>query len=472
MDAPLYNGIKKLSKENAYPMCMPGHKRNRQLVNDSLLDFDFTEVDGSDNMHLPTGIILDAEKKMAEHNKCDESLFLVNGGSSGVLTAILGTVNPDDKIALCRNAHKSVYNALVLSGATPVYISPEVLPCGIAVGITENALETAFERYPDIKAALITSPTYEGFASNITELANCAHRHNAVLIVDETHGAHFGFSETFPKSAMEQGADISIQSWHKTLPCPNQSAVINFKGNRLNISKLKSSYSMVQTTSPSYIMMCLMDKTRALFTENESYFAGYSENLKNIRVCLEKLVNLRLLGAEYIGKNGVCDIDIGKIVILTGKKTSGSVLAQMLLKGYNIQIELCSLNHIIAMTSVADSKERLDALADALLEIDKKLPAYEPVDYGSCSTQISTPLINPRAAFYGKAEETDISISEGLVCGEVVTVYPPDIPLLLPGEIINQKHIALIDEYRKNGITVMGAENGKIKTTEVNTNEL
>lgn len=472
MDAPLYNGIKKLAKENAYPMCMPGHKRNRQLVNDSLLDFDFTEVDGSDNMHLPTGIILDAEKKMAEHNKCDESLFLVNGGSSGVLTAILGTVNPGDKIALCRNAHKSVYNALVLSGATPVHISPEVLPCGIAVGITENALETAFQRYPDIKAVLITSPTYEGFASNITELANCAHRHNTVLIVDETHGAHFGFSEVFPKSAMEQGADISIQSWHKTLPCPNQSAVINFKGNRLNISKLKSAYSMVQTTSPSYIMMCLMDKTRALFTENESYFARYSENLKNIRARLKNLVNLRLLGAEYIGKNGVCDIDIGKIVILTGKKTSGSVLAQMLLKGYNIQIELCSLNHIIAMTSVADSKERLDALADALLEIDKKLPAYEPVDYGSYSDQISTPLINPRAAFYGKAEETDISISEGLVCGEVVTVYPPDIPLLLPGEIINQKHIALIDEYRKNGITVMGAENGKIKTTEVNTNEL
>lgn len=472
MNAPLYNGIKKLAEENAYPMCMPGHKRNKAFISETLLDFDFTEVDGADNMHLPNGIILEAEKEMAKHNKCDESLFLVNGGSSGVLAAILGTVKEGEKLALCRNAHKSAYNALVLSGAAPVYISPEILPCAIAAGITPERLEKAFAKHPDISAVLVTSPTYEGFVSDIKALADCAHRHNAILIADETHGAHFAFSADFPQTAMEQGADISIQSWHKTLPCPNQSAVINLNRERLDVPRLKDAYSMVQTTSPSYILMCLMDKARALLSENKAFFNEYSENLKNIRKRLERLRSLRLSGSEYIGKQGVCDYDMGKIVVLTGKNLSGSGLAQILLKEYNIQIELCALNHIIAMTSVADSAKKLNALADALLEIDEGLKPYEPAACDNFCEEISVPLISPRAAFYGRFKETELAYSQGLVCGEAVTVYPPDIPLILPGEIIKPEHIALISRYLGEGMTVIGANGGKIKTTEVNTYEL
>lgn len=472
LNAPLYNGIKKLAETNSYPMCMPGHKRNKAFVEESLLDFDFTEVDGADNMHLPEGIILEAEKKMAEHNKCDESLFLVNGGSSGLLTAICGTLCEGDKIAVCRNAHKSVHNGLVLSGALPVYIPPEILPCNIAAGITTESLEKAFENHPDIKAVLVTSPTYEGFVSDINSLAECAHKHNAILIVDETHGAHFAFSDNFPKTAMELGADISIQSWHKTLPCPNQSAVINFNHERLDVSRLKEAYSMVQTTSPSYIMMCLMDKARALLSENPSYFAEYSENLNKIRKRLKELCNLRLSGDEYIGKYGVSDYDISKIVILTGENLSGSGLAQILLKEYNIQIELCALNHIIAMTSVADRSQGLDLLADALLGIDKTLKPYKAAVCKISPNEISAPLISPRAAFYSKFKKTELSRSQGLICGEAVTVYPPDIPLILPGEIIKSQHISLINEYRQNGISIIGADDGKIKTTEVNTYEL
>jgi lysine decarboxylase len=430
-----------------------------------LLTLDVTEIDGTDNMHHPTEAILEAEKLIATLNDCDKSLFLVNGGSSGVLTSILGTLSEGDKLIICRNAHKSAYNAMVLSGVVPVYVSPEVLSGTIPGGITPEALERAFTMHTDAKAVFITSPSYEGIVSDINSLAEIAHRHNAILIVDETHGAHFAFSDKFPKPAIALGADISINSWHKTLPCPNQSAVINFNTARIDLERLTDAYSMVQSTSPSYIMLTLMDKVRAILCENRAIVDDYIGSLTEVRQLLSKLKNMRLLGCDSF--QSIFDYDIGKLVMLTGKNLSGKALAQTLLKEYNIQIELADTCHIIAMTSVADTHEALMSLARALIEIDKTLAPYEPTLADEPCKEVIMPEVTPRRAFYSGCKVVSLQDSIGKLAGECVTPFPPDIPLIITGERITARHIDAINRYRRCGTTVIGADNNKIRIIEV-----
>lgn len=471
MNAPLYNRIKSLD-DKAYPLHMPGHKRNTDFIDDELLKLDITEIDGTDNMHCPTDVILKAERELAKLNKSDESLFLVNGGSSGVLTAVFGTLYQGDEIIICSNAHKSVNNALVLSGAIPVYISPEQLYGTITGSITPQQLQKAFSLYPKAKSVLVTSPTYEGFTADIKALSDITHRHGAIMIVDETHGAHFAFSKAFPTTAMEQGADISINSWHKTLPCPNQSAVININTQRVDISRLKIAYSMVQTTSPSYIMMCIMDKVRAMLTENTAYMTDYTSALHRIRQKLSLLKNLRLADISAFNAESIKDNDIGKLVILTGKNFDGNTLAQMLAKDYNIQVELSDFCHIIAMTSVADDISRLEYFADVLLDIDKKLPPYIPYTKEENTAGITKPVISPRQAFYSANKTVELSKAIGCIAGECITPFPPDIPLLITGERITSGHISLINKYLASGTLVLGIESNKIKIIEENYDKL
>lgn len=465
LDAPLYNRIVSLNKNGGCPMHMPGHKRNTDLIRDNLLTLDFTEIEGTDNMHCPEDVILQAEERLAQLNGCDRSLFLINGGSSGILTAILGTVSEGDKIIVCRNAHKSVYNALVLSGAMPVYIYPEVLYGSITGSITPQELESAFALYPDARAVLVTSPTYEGYTADIAALAEAAHRHGAILIADETHGAHFVFSSAFPKSAISMGADISVNSWHKTLPCPNQSAVININTKRVAMARITAAYSMVQSTSPSYIMLALMDKMRAQLTRDKSIFEDYIKSLAQARTALAQLKGMRLLNKESLNAKSVCDYDISKQVLLTGKNFSGKTLAQILLKEYNVQIELADPWHIIAMTSCADTKESLMRFTSAIKEIDRDLGAYEPCGIIGGYDKIASPVISPRQAFYGRYEclDLDLDHSAGLIAGECITPFPPDIPLIITGERITDRQLKLLEHCRQSGAALIGGKNGKIK---------
>lgn len=461
MNAPLYNGIKAIL--DRYPMHMPGHKRNTSFVDEELLSLDITEVDGSDNLHHPEGIIAEAQDELARFEAADYSYFLVNGGSCGILTAILGTLYEGDEIIVCRNAHKSIFNACVLSGAEPVYVAPDILSGGIATGVSASALKEAFKDYPKSKAVLITSPTYEGFTSDICALAEIAHSHGAILIVDEIHGAHFPFSEAFPRTAMEQGADISVQSWHKTLPCINQSAIINIKGDRVDIERLREAYSMVQTTSPSYIMMALMDKMRAKLTEDEGYFRNYVNNLTALRTRLNSLRSMRLVSGE--------NYDISKIVLDTGKNSEGKTLAKILLEEYNVQIELVGLNHIIAMTSVADTQKALERLGDAIIAADRKMADYEPVDFDFDPMAITKPVISPRLAFQRRTVTLPLRDAIGRIAGECVTPFPPDIPLILTGEVVTREAVELMERYRAQGHTLIGGQKGLLKIIEVDRNE-
>ena len=466
MSLTIYSKMQEYIAQDPYPFHMPGHKRNPSFLPSYLLSYDITEVSDVDNLHHPNGIILQSQQKIAALLGADNSFICVNGGSSGVLASILATCREGDKLLLARNSHKSAYNGLVLSGASPVYIYPEITPYNICGGISPHSVEYALSKDSNIKTVLITSPTYEGFTSDISSIADIVHKYNAVLIVDETHGAHFCFSDKFPAASLSCGADITIQSWHKTLPTLNQSAVINIKGNRISSEAIQTALSMVQTTSPSYIIMTVMDYCRKYLTDNPQLFKEYLDNLLNLRNMLSS-GTLPLIGTDLIGSCAIADYDISKLVFYINSDFSGKRLENILLKEYNLQIELSGLHHIIAMTSVADTQEGFNRLASAVKNIADKSVCTPIINTILPSPITDEPIISPRQAHYLPKHRVPLTQSVGKLSGEFITPYPPDIPILAIGEAITSDIVSQVMNYRENGITVIGAENNFINIIEV-----
>ena len=440
----LYQELNKYIDKNIYPFHMPGHKRNTNFLSfeRDIVNYDITEIHGMDNLHGPKGIIKDLNQRLSKVFGSDESFLMVNGSSGGIIAAIMATVNDGDKLLIARNCHRSIFSGLIYSGATPLYVSPDITPEGLVGGICSGKINQALLTDPDIKAVQITSPTFEGFVSDVETIANIVHKHGKVLIVDEAHGPHYKFSNRFPKTALEQGADIVIQSLHKTLPALTQSAVLHLQGNRVDRERLFNNLSMIQTTSPSYIFMTGIDQcTTFLETKAQESFANYVDTLQNFRKDMLQLKNIRLIGNEITTNNVVKDIDIGKLVFYIEKNISGKEVSRILREDYQVHLELCSPVHFIAMTSVADTQHGFDSLGRGLKDIDKMLDDYK-------NRQTKTPLLlspkvalPPRQVLTKKTIEVSLKESIGKISAEFVTPYPPGIPLIAPGEIIEKEII-------------------------------
>ncbi len=466
MSAFIFERLRELMDKNSYPMHMPGHKRNYSLMPDDIFKWDITEIDGADNLHHPTGIIKQANEALAEALGADCSYMLVNGGSSGVVSAIAAAVGEGDKILVASNSHKSVGSGLVISGAEPVYISPQITEEGLCGGIAPSDLFRSFSNN-DIKAVFITSPTYEGFVSDIRVAADIAHKNNAVLIVDECHGSHFPFSEQFPKTALSQGADIVINSWHKTLPCPNQAAVISVKGNRIDIKRLEAAISMMNTTSPSYPIMASIDYMRDLLVKDKNLFTVYTQALWEARHIMAHNKSLKLVGDSIKGQHAIDDIDIGKFTIMVRTNMTGVDLSNMILKKYNIQIELAGLHHIIAMTSVADTPKAIVKFAKAISDIDKKCSREFIEKIPLVVDNLTETQITPRQAFFAPKSYIDLEQAEGHIAGESIMAYPPGIAIVSMGQIINRNHIDLVNNLKAANVEIIGADNNKTAVVEV-----
>ena len=462
MAAEILNKLRELQERNAYPMHMPGHKRVVDFIPFDSREFDYTEIEGLDNLHHPDGIIKTAQEQMAQLTGADASFMLVNGGSSGILAAILATVKEGDEILVATNCHKSVYNALILSGAKPIYISPQTNAEGLAGGINISDIFRAFNNH-DIKAVIITSPTYEGFTCDVNVIADIVHKQNAILIVDECHGAHFCFSDVFPKTALQQHADISINSWHKTLPAFNQAAIINVRSKRVSIERVARTVSMVQTTSPSYPILASMDWTRDHFSRDKNIMKTYIENLIKLRHELAHCHSLKLVSASIKGEASVADIDIGKLTIMVRCDLTGFDVAKILLEKYNIQVEYAGLHHIIAMTSPCDDEKAFKKFMKAIKDIDKQYPRKFIEKIPMISNSVETASLTPREIFYGATKDVSFEEAVGKIAAESVTAFPPDIPIVAMGQIIKQEHIDAIKRLLQHDVTILGADNEKIK---------
>lgn len=464
------------ARSNIYPFHMPGHKRCR-MDQINPYDIDITEIEGFDNLHHAEGIIKIAQTEAAELYEADHSYFLINGSTCGILAAISAATDRGDKILVARNCHKAVYHGIYLRQLKPVYIYPDITRAGIQGQIRPDEIEKALNQDPDIKAVFITSPTYDGVVSDIETISEIVHKRKIPLIVDEAHGAHFGFGGGFPQNATKLGADAVILSLHKTLPAFTQTALLNICGTYIDHRKIEKFLGIYETSSPSYVLMSGIERCIHYIRENgERPFKELRNDLDEF-YSKTKLKNLRLVKKEDFSMDEAYDFDESKILIFTDNAgMSGQVLLEKLLGEYQIQLEMASGNYALALCSIMDTKKGFDRLSYALMDIDKKIS----VNKNSVKTGSYVDNLSPKTASGGEVKLkadmyqtlsknmeicdayekrcilTRLSEAAGKTSGVFVYLYPPGIPLAVPGEIINQKLVDDISYAFGMGIEVDG----------------
>ncbi len=473
----LYDKLSEYAASDYYGFHMPGHKRNTGLMEEDLpFEIDISEIDGFDDLHHAQGILKDAQERASRVWHADETHFLVNGSTVGILSAIWGTARKGDSVVVARNCHKSVYNALEMGGLTPTYVYPGYDEAsGLCTGITVEAVHEALHREPRAKAVILTSPTYDGVVSDIAGIAEEAHARDIPLIVDEAHGAHFGFHPFFPKNANQLGADLVIHSLHKTLPALTQTALLHINGDLVNREKVVSYLDRLQTSSPSYVLMASIDSVTALLErEKTALFDGYAARLEALRQSLANLSHLRLVQPDPAA--GAFDYDRSKLVIsVRGSGISSQKLYKQLLQEFHLQMEMAAGTYVLGMTSIADTQEGFDRLAEALFSIDEGLL---PRDDARINGNEAVPGEPPRAAVAypswqmdqllstgaGRVESIPLEESIGNISAEYAYLYPPGSPLLVPGERITRPVVEQLGWYEKQGFSVEGLkEPGRIE---------
>lgn len=482
----LYSELKKYNNCDIYPYHMPGHKRNMNTMPMAeAYAIDLTEVEGSDNLYHAEGILKDAMQRAANLYHAEETHFLVNGSTGGILSAISACVKQGGHILMARNCHRSAYNAVMLKNLRSTYLYPEYIKdWQVMGGITPEAVRIALEANPEIEAVFITSPTYEGLVSDIKQLAEEVHKYDIPLIVDEAHGAHFGLNEVLPDSAVTEGADLVIQSLHKTLPAFTQTALLHVNGNRVDREKIRMYLSLYQTSSPSYVLMAGIDQCIALLEEKRTtLFAQFYQNRQQFFDKIKELKHIRILDksilqdigghASFHAKNpyGTIAMDDCKLVISAqGTNYNGQKLYEILLHQYGLQMEMAASTYVLAILTVMDTREGFDRLAKALLAIDKEVHAMTEDNHQSTlekeKIQIDTNILySCGKPFFtiGEAVEKDwencrLMMCENRVAADYICLYPPGIPLIVPGEQFTACLIRQIEAYQKEGLCLLGVE--------------
>lgn len=469
--------LRQLNESDEYPLHMPGHKRNYDagLLADAY-GIDITEIIGYDNLYEAEGMLKNAMERAAGVYGAEETFFLVNGSTVGILSAITGVTKRGDRILVARNCHKAVFHAIELRELQAIYLHPEYLPeWEMAGGIRIEEVSDILEQYPDIKAVVITSPTYEGIVSDIEEIAGLVHAKNIPLIVDEAHGAHFPFDERFPKSAIQCGADVIIQSMHKTLPSFTQTALLHMKKGYVDTARIREYIGYYQTSSPSYLFMAGMDYCIGEIEEKGSHlWDSFFEMRGNFLKKMDKLSHIRIFQ-----ENDPCKL----VISVKGTKLSGKDLQNILLEKYHIQPEMAAESYVLGIITMCDTKEGFDRLGNALSEIDNELSGADSRQNISENRNITNLSETQKAAedysltgmsheeiVYSLAqvrerdtEKVLLEDAEGKVCASYVNLYPPGIPLILPGERIAKEHIDLIKRYLNKKMHVQGVENSKLR---------
>ncbi|MBU5482153.1 aminotransferase class I/II-fold pyridoxal phosphate-dependent enzyme [Blautia sp. MSJ-19] len=474
----LYRKLEEYSRSDYYPFHMPGHKRNPESVRGEFpFERDITEIEGFDNLHHPEDILLEAQQNVAKVYGVRESFYSVNGSTAALLAAISAAVPRNGEILVARNCHKAVYHGIYLRNLKPTYIYPQMdNEWWINGGIFPDKVERCLAANPEIKAVLLTSPTYDGVVSDIREIAEIVHRYEIPLIIDEAHGAHFHFSNYFPTSAAELGADLVIQSFHKTLPAMTQTAVLHNCSERVDSRLIRRFMGIYQTSSPSYILMASMDACMdTMNTEGHQMFRNFTMMLEQTRKRLSKCKYIRLVEPQ-IGENGVFDYDRSKLIFSTRYSSlSGTGLYHVLLERYHIQMEMESENYVLAIAAVGDSEEGFERLCQAIEELnqeqitltkDREEKGEELLDARSMHC-VLTQMMSMADAMETESESCPLEESVGRISAEFAYLYPPGIPLLTPGEQITGQFIRNMRIYMEKGLYLQGLDDYSNKSIRV-----
>jgi arginine decarboxylase len=474
---PLLKQLEILAQHQDFPFYAPGHKRGQgispllvNLLGKKVFQADLPELPELDNLFAPEGVIQEAQALASETFGADQTWFLVNGSTCGVIASILATCHTGDQIILPRNAHQSAISGLILAGATPILLHPQYnSDLDLTYNITPEAVKQALEANPEAKAVLMVSPTYQGICGDIKAIAHITHQYQIPLIVDEAHGSHFHFHPDLPSSALSLGADVVIQSTHKTLGAMTQASMLHLQGNLVQRDRLSQALQLVQSTSPSYLLLASLDGARhQIATQGESLLTQ-TLNMSNIaRQGLKNIAHITILEKDNLPQAGFQDLDLTRLTIFTHQlKMTGFELDELLTEKYHITAELPMLNHLTFMITLGNTQKDIEALIKACQEI---IPVtdqdFTPLKMPSFNLP-SRLKISPRDAYFAPTETLPLTQAMGKISAELICPYPPGIPLLLPGEAIAPETVNYLKQVILAGGMITGCSDRSLTHLKV-----
>lgn len=475
-EAPLWQALYDCAQSSQVAFHTPGHKRGRGLpasilqhLGSFLGSVDLPELPELDNLFAPEAAILEAQVLAAQLFGAEQTWFLTNGSTCGILAALLAICSPGDQIIVPRNLHTSVISGLVLCGAVPIFVQPALdQQLNLTHSLSVQDIQLAFEVYPQAKAIFLIHPTYEGICGDISAIATFAHDHGIPLIVDEAHGPHFAFNPQFPQSALAAGADLTIQSTHKMLGALTQAAMLHVQGHLIDRQRLSQTLQLVQSTSPNYLLLASLDAAR-----HQLAHAGF-EIMQQVLVLADKAhTQLQCLPNYHqwnpIGSTPGCiALDQTRLTIPTYPfGAQGYDLDQMLIDSYQISAELITPDHLTFLISLGNTDADIDQLLLALQDLYQPHLQPYPHSYPKTKPPISLPVLSPREAYWHPSEAIPIMESVGRVSTESICPYPPGIPTLLPGERIQQQDLDWLLQLQQEGGVITGGSDLSFNTLKV-----
>lgn len=481
MTIPIIDALQTCAGESHAPFYTPGHKGGKgiserllTLWGKAVFEHDLPELPNFDNLFAPSGVIQEAQALAAAAFGADQTWFLVNGSTCGVIASILATCGTGDKLILPRNSHQSAIAGLVLSGATPIFITPESDPSGdLAHSITPEAVSQALELHRDAKALMLVYPTYHGVCGDIHAIAQQVHDYNIPLLVDEAHGAHFGFHPDLPPSAMSAGADLTIQSTHKVLGAMTQASMLHIKGDRINPERLSQALQLVQSTSPSALLLASLDAAR-----EQMVFAG--ETLLNsilglaerAREQIQQIPGLSIL--EATNTPGCLTLDATRLTVkVTGLGLSGFEADEIFCDQLGVIAELPTFQHLTFLLSLGNTEQDIQQLVQAFTDLSQRyFPGDHPLKHnlyqsGITPGLIREPCMSPRDAFFAPKKRLTLEQSIGHISSEWICPYPPGIPLLIPGEAIASVTVEYLRWVQHFGGYITGCSDPSLESLNV-----
>lgn len=462
---PLVEQIIKYADKKNISFCTPGHKaglgflcteEGRKLY-DKFIEADITEVDGADNLHHPEGVIKEAQKLLSDFYGSEKSYFLVNGSTSGNLAMIFSCFNEGDKVIVERNCHRSIFNGILMRKLKPVYISNKIHDeYNAPLSIDEEQFSCILEDNKDAKGIIITYPNYYGVCMNLKFIIKCCKKYNMKVLVDSAHGAHFGVHEKLPESALKLGADMVVMSSHKTLPSLTQTAYLHVS-NKVDVERADFYVSAFLSTSPSYMFMCSMDYARFYLEEHgKKAYEELIERTEFYRNKINELSSFYVLGKDT---KQIYDIDLTRYVINVKVGYSGHKLKKYL-NSAGIEAEMSDESNVVLIFSPFNGEEDFKRLYEAL----RKCPLEILKDNTArlMKSKIPAKSFEPYEVMERKKKLIELNNSEGFICAQSIVPYPPGIPVVMMGEVIDKDSLKVIEYYLQNNITVLGVENAKV----------
>lgn len=508
--APISKAMEAYAGDGALAFHTPGHKQGlgahpllRRLITEAGLRQEVSLMEELDDLHEPAGCIKEAQELAAELWGAKESLFVINGTTGAIQAMLVGTLSPGDKVLVPRNAHRSIMGGIILAGAVPIYIQPEIdTRLGIAMGLSVATVKQAIKEHPEAKALVAVYPTYYGFCCDLQRIGELLHEANMLLLVDEAHGAHLRFGKDLPKQAIELGADVAAQSTHKLLGSMTQTSMLHIGSNRVEAERIRQAASLLQSTSPNQLLLASLDIARLQMAQEGAQRVNRAVELAQwLRKKINEIPGLYcpgkeiwagqeagqlMAGSQDLSDVGAVALDWAKVTVnLSGLDISGQEAELLLRHQWKVQCELSDPENLLFIISMADTQREADRLLQVLQELAVKHLATKTANKDdsdiaeeqSCKKAdnlchmaempVAVQRMNPREAFFAPIRTVALEKAIGCICGETIAFYPPGIPVLCPGEEITEALVEYIRFYQAKGMRLSGAVDSELKTIRV-----